>query len=141
MINPAIQLTSAEKLDLLRRLDRFRPWQSLEDQRLCLECGKIITGEQIQVSDGAGAFDPLRVTCPTPGCASTPMDWALLETDGFHPWDNGPAVAERRKRDGIADAPGATSGSAAAEADALALGVLRKAWRGFRAARRAGSRR
>jgi hypothetical protein len=66
----------AEKLAALRRLDQFRKWISLDDQRRCLQCGKIITGRQIElVGDGRGG--PLRARCPTENCEAIPLDWAL----------------------------------------------------------------
>ena len=63
-----------EKLAALRALDQFRIWNSLDDQRRCLACGQIITGEQIQVVGPA----PFRLQCPTPDCPAIPMDWSLL---------------------------------------------------------------
>jgi hypothetical protein len=37
-------------LDVLRRLDQFREWHSLDDKRFCLVCGKIISGRRIQIA-------------------------------------------------------------------------------------------
>ena len=45
----SIELPDLEKLDTLRRLDQFRNWQSLDEKRYCLVCGKLITGREIQV--------------------------------------------------------------------------------------------
>ena len=73
----AVPLSDADKLDVLRRLDQFRRWKSLDDKRYCLCCSKIITGYEIQVIGGARGTGPLRVICPTKGCHSIPMDWAL----------------------------------------------------------------
>jgi hypothetical protein len=70
-------LSDAEKLDALRHLDQFRQWRSLDDKRYCLGCGNIVTGRQIQVSAGTRAMGRLRVSCPTEGCNSIPMDWVL----------------------------------------------------------------
>jgi len=72
-----ILLTDADKLDALQRLDEFRRWNSLDNKRYCLCCGKIITGYEIQVSGGTRGTGPLRIICPTIGCHSIPMDWAL----------------------------------------------------------------
>lgn len=66
-----------EKLDVLRRLDQFRQWRSLDDKRYCLVCGKIITGRQIQVAGGTRGNGALQVSCPTERCNSIPMDWVL----------------------------------------------------------------
>lgn len=75
-----INLSDADKLDTLRRLDQFRPWGSLDEKRYCLVCGEIITGEQIVVTGGTRGNGPLRVSCPTERCHSIPMDW-ILPTD------------------------------------------------------------
>ena len=72
-----ITLSDADKLDVLRALDQFRQWQSLDEKRYCLVCGKIITGRQIQVAGGTHSDEPLRLSCPTAQCNSIPMDWVL----------------------------------------------------------------
>src|SRR5215475_15728962 len=77
IIPPSISLPDAEKLNVLRMLDRLRQWHSLDDKRYCLVCGKIITGHQIQVAGGTRNNGPLRVSCPSERCNSIPMDWVL----------------------------------------------------------------
>jgi hypothetical protein len=76
-LSPPVILSDADKLDVLRRLDQFRQWRSLDEKRFCLVCGKIITGRQIQVAGGTRGNGPLRVSCPTERCNSIPMDWVL----------------------------------------------------------------
>jgi hypothetical protein len=49
----------------------------LDDKRFCLVCGKIINGWQIQVAGGTRGNGALRLSCPTEGCNSIPMDWVL----------------------------------------------------------------
>jgi hypothetical protein len=71
------QLSDEEKLEVLRRLDQFRRWHSLEDKRYCLVCGTLISGRQIQVAGGTRGNGPLQLNCPTKGCNSIPMDWVL----------------------------------------------------------------
>jgi hypothetical protein len=73
----SITLSDADKLDVLRMLDQFRQWQSLDEKRYCLVCGKIISGQQIQVAGGTHSDEPLRLSCPTAQCNSIPMDWVL----------------------------------------------------------------
>jgi hypothetical protein len=70
-------LSDNEQLEVLRRLDQFRHWHSLEEKRYCLVCGKLITGRQIQVTGGSRGNGPLRLSCPTERCNSIPMDWVL----------------------------------------------------------------
>jgi hypothetical protein len=77
-LSPSIVLLDADKLDVLRRLDQFRPWRSLDDKRYCLVCGKIVTGQQIQVHSGTRGNGALRLSCPSERCNSIPMDWVIL---------------------------------------------------------------
>jgi len=72
-----IDLTAAEKLEILQRLDRYRKWQSLDDKRYCLACGQIIDGHGILVVGGTRGTGPLRLVCPSRGCHSIPMDWVI----------------------------------------------------------------
>jgi len=72
-----LELAEKDKLQVLQRLDQFRTWRSLDEKRYCLACGKVISGEQIQVIGSARGTGPLRIICPTPDCHSIPMDWVL----------------------------------------------------------------
>ena len=72
-----IQLGDADKLQILRHLDRYRSWRSLDEKRYCLACGKIIHGYDVQIVGGTRGTGPLRVICPTRGCHSIPMDWVI----------------------------------------------------------------
>jgi hypothetical protein len=74
---PIIALPDEDKLDVLRRLDQFRAWHSLDDKRYCLSCGKLITGRDIRVIGGTRGNGPLRIICPADHCHSIPMDWVL----------------------------------------------------------------
>ena len=76
----SISLPDAEKLNVLRRLDQHRQWHSLDDKRYCVVCGKIITGQQIQVAGGTRGNGALRLSCPSDRCNSIPIDW-MLPTD------------------------------------------------------------
>jgi hypothetical protein len=71
------KLSAEEKLEVLRRLDQFREWSSLDDNRYCLVCGKVISGRQIQVAGGTRGNGALQLSCPTERCNSIPMDWVL----------------------------------------------------------------
>ena len=66
-----------EKLEVLRRLDQFRHWHSLDEKRYCLVCGKLISGRQIQVDGETRGNGPLRLRCPTEKCNSITMDWVV----------------------------------------------------------------
>lgn len=71
----SIELSDAEKLNVLRRLDQFREWHSLDEKRYCLVCGEIFTGREIQVIESTDGDAPLRVICPTEHCHAIPMEW------------------------------------------------------------------
>src|SRR6476660_213869 len=71
-LSTATKLSDEERLEVLRRLDQFRQWHSLEEKRYCLVCGKLISGRQIQVADRTRGNGPLRLSCPTEGCNSIP---------------------------------------------------------------------
>jgi len=76
-LSTATKLSDEEKLEVLRRLDQFRQWHSLEEKRYCLVCGTLISGRQIQIGGGTRGNGPLRMSCPTERCNSIPMDWVL----------------------------------------------------------------
>ena len=71
MINTAIPLRMnlSDRLIALRRLDRVRKWESLDDVRFCRCCRKFISGRQIEV------LKKDQLACPTENCASTCEDW------------------------------------------------------------------
>jgi hypothetical protein len=73
----SIELSGADKLEIMQRLDRYRKWHSLEDKRYCLACGQIIEGRDILVVGGTRGTGPLRLICPTRNCHSIPMDWVI----------------------------------------------------------------
>jgi hypothetical protein len=64
-----------EKLKLLQRLDGFRSWGSVHERRLCLGCGKIISGAEIKLSRGMDGLGLLGLRCPTEDCTAGPMEW------------------------------------------------------------------
>jgi hypothetical protein len=70
-----LQLPPQDKLDVLRYLDEFHYWHSLDDERICKRCGHTITGFQILVIELQGTRGKMRLQCPTAGCVSTPGDW------------------------------------------------------------------
>ena len=72
-----IELSGAEKLEVLQRLDRYRRWSSLDDKRYCLACGRLIDGHGILVVGGTRGTGPLRLVCPSRDCHSIPMDWVI----------------------------------------------------------------
>ena len=72
---PSVTLADEEKLSVLRRLDQFRQWRSLDEKRYCLVCGEMITGRQIQVIGETHGKVQLRLSCPTKHCNATVIEW------------------------------------------------------------------
>ena len=79
MFSPSqpIRLAAEDKLAALRRLDKGRAWNSLEDQLYCTSCKSIISGRRIEVVGGTNGLRALHLKCSTPGCLSTPADWIV----------------------------------------------------------------
>jgi hypothetical protein len=113
-LSEPVTFSDADKLDVLRRLDQFRQWHSLDDKRFCLVCGKIITGRQINVAGGTRGNGPLRLGCPTNQCNSIPMDWVL-------PTDEILARAQAAMAQGHEVAPSSLAGSSAGRSMASRL--------------------
>jgi hypothetical protein len=70
-----LPLSPEDKLDVLRYLDEFRFWNSLDDERICQRCQQRISARQILVFGRHGTRGNFRLQCPTPGCPSTPSEW------------------------------------------------------------------
>jgi hypothetical protein len=67
------QLLPEEKLAILRATDSRRKWMSLDDQRVCVLCDRVISGRQIEVArELNGTYS---VHCPTPDCPALASDW------------------------------------------------------------------
>lgn len=74
-----LQLLPQDKLDVLRYLDEFHYWHSLDDKRRCKCCGRVITGRQMIVIELQGRRGKLHLQCPTVACTSTPSDWVYAD--------------------------------------------------------------
>src|SRR5689334_1961733 len=84
MFSPSrpVRVVAEDKLATLRRLDKSRPWHSLDDQLYCTICKTVISGRQIEVVGGTNGLRALHLKCSTPGCLSTQADWTLpVESD------------------------------------------------------------
>jgi len=108
---PLNALSDEDSLDVLRRLDQFREWHSLDDKRFCLVCGKILSGRRIQMAGGTQGNGLVQLSCPTERCSSIPMDWVLLTdelvalAEAAIPEDHNcasPGVADRGEERGLA---------------------------------------
>jgi hypothetical protein len=74
-VTSPLRFALSDRLSLSRRLDSWRKWESLDDQRFCRCCHKFIRGRQIEVTKGMDAAEKLRLVCPTQDCSTTPRDW------------------------------------------------------------------
>ncbi len=72
-----IRLAAEDKLAALRRIDKSRPWNCLDDRLYCTICKHEISGRQIEVVGGTNGLRALHLKCSTPGCLSAPVDWLL----------------------------------------------------------------
>src|SRR5580704_10116693 len=66
-------VTLDDRLSILRAGDRFRRWNSLDDQRVCSVGERKFKGRQVEIR----RFTSGRYTvhCPTLGCTSGPHQW------------------------------------------------------------------
>jgi len=96
-----VKIPESDKLRVLRRLDQFRIWESLDDDRQCIQCGKIFSGHEIEVVGGTRGLGPLRVQCPTKNCPALAIDWILPNTPAK------PAKVEIRQSMSVAPMSGA----------------------------------
>ena len=71
-----LQISVEEKLKLLNQLDRWREWKSLDDRRLCLGCGRLFNGHEVEMITSEGD-STVELHCPTRNCQSIPLDWIL----------------------------------------------------------------
>src|SRR5712691_7592918 len=61
-----------ERLALLQAGDLHRKWISLDDQRVCVLCHRLMSGHEIRITtDGQQP----ELHCATDGCQSKPVDW------------------------------------------------------------------
>jgi hypothetical protein len=66
-------LTAEERIKILRAGDKLRTWASLDDERLCVLCERILSGWQIEIlRDNCGRY---LLKCPTSGCGSFAAHW------------------------------------------------------------------
>ena len=73
----SIRPGAEDKLAALRRLDKSRAWNCLDDRLYCTICKREISGRQIEVVGGTNGLRALHLKCSTPGCFSIPADWIL----------------------------------------------------------------
>lgn len=77
------------RLELLQKSDPLRPWRSLDDHRLCMGCGRTLTGRAIRISRRGPR---VYFECPTPGCVAGLAEFAapgdpFLDDDVWHDWE------------------------------------------------------
>jgi hypothetical protein len=65
-----------DRLSILRVGDPLRSWNSVDDQRACVLCGRKFKGRQVDVRRLPG--EKFKLCCPTLGCLSTPHEWLYV---------------------------------------------------------------
>jgi hypothetical protein len=75
-MNP--HLRAKDRLWTLRSEDRFRRWNSLDDERLWILCERKFNGRQVEVRRFANGKHELH--CPTEGCDSGQHQWVYPRT-------------------------------------------------------------
>jgi len=73
-----VELAPGKKLKILREIDIFHPWTSLDEHRYCNRCGQTFTGRQIKVYRRRRGGARYRLECPTDGCPSVPIEWMAV---------------------------------------------------------------
>src|SRR5262245_20793323 len=71
-------VNSDDRLTILRAGDRFRKWNSLDDQRVCCLCQRKFKGRQVEIRRFPGGR--YKLFCPTLGCSSGPHQWVYPRT-------------------------------------------------------------
>jgi hypothetical protein len=61
-----------DKLSILQVNDHFRDWNMLDDERVCLLCGRRFSGHEVLIST---ADEEVEMHCPTPDCKSGVHQW------------------------------------------------------------------
>ena len=65
-----------DRLDILRLHDHFHEWRSLDDQRVCVVCGRTFSGHEVEISQDGNEF---KLNCPTRDCSSKIHQWVYPE--------------------------------------------------------------
>jgi hypothetical protein len=61
-----------DRLEVLRTLDHFHDWRSLDDERLCKMCGRTFSGHEVEIVPEGDGF---KLSCPTRNCQSEVHHW------------------------------------------------------------------
>ena len=80
-----------DRLSILRVGDSFRSWNSLDDQRVCVLCGRKFKGRQVDIRRLPGG--KFKLCCPTLGCLSTAHQWRYATA----PVASDPVKKQRRR--------------------------------------------
>ena len=97
-----IKLT--DKLSILQVNDHFRDWNMLDDERVCLLCGRRFSGHEVLIST---ADEEVEMHCPTPDCKSGVHQWIYpvnplisekTYQDWWHALGRKPFRGRRRRR-------------------------------------------
>jgi hypothetical protein len=65
-----------DRLEVLRVNDHFHEWRSLDDHRVCVVCGRVFSGHEVEISQEGEEF---KLSCPTTDCSSGIHQWVYPE--------------------------------------------------------------
>jgi hypothetical protein len=71
-----LRQSTDDRLDILRVHDHFHEWRSLDDQRVCVVCGRTFSGHEVEISQDGKEF---KLNCPTRDCPSKIHQWIYPE--------------------------------------------------------------
>src|SRR5256885_14708433 len=77
-----------DRLEVLRTLDHFHDWRSLDDERVCKMCGRTFSGHEVEIVPEGDGF---KLSCPTRNCQSEVHQWiypdrSLVSDAAYEDW-------------------------------------------------------
>ena len=77
-----------DRLEILRTHDHFHAWRSLDDERVCIVCGRTFSGHQVGILPEGDGF---KLSCPTSNCQSGVHQWiypgrSLVSDAAYENW-------------------------------------------------------
>ncbi|MEY2492123.1 MAG: hypothetical protein QOH24_1074 [Verrucomicrobiota bacterium] len=79
---------SHDPLSILRMCDHFRHWGTLDDERVCVVCGRAFHGHEVRI---VRTGDEYKLHCPTRDCESGVHHWVytgnpLISDTAYADW-------------------------------------------------------
>ena len=89
-----------ERLLILRSVDQFRAWTSLDDERVCVLCERKFSGRQVRITRTRGGRG-FQLHCPSEGCNAGPGQWVypgnpLVSETAYQDWQRALGALDSR---------------------------------------------